>query len=323
MLPRRARRPAPIARQLGLTLVELMISLTIGLIILATMTAIFAGSSASRREVQLSADVIENGRYGLDVLAREVSQAGFLGALSAPAGVTVAVCSTALSDWQASLAVHAVGINQDEAAPACIARKAGTDAIFIQRASTCAVGEAQCEGESAAAAYLQVSTCGSEYSTTPLVVEMGGGSFPLHDKNCAAALAEKRKLIRRFYFVDTSDVLNQVDILPGGAAAAVPLVEGIEQLQASYAFDADGDGTPECFASKLSGCGGAQWSQVVGARIWLLARSDATSHNTGAAMQFVLDDATVDVAASSSGNLKRRVYSTYIPFVTPKSRRER
>lgn len=322
MRQHRPQRSACSRRQRGLTLVELMISMTIGLVILAAMTAIFVGSSASRREVQLSADVIENGRYATDLLARELSQAGFVGTLAQPVGTNLSICSVDLADWADSLAVHAVGINNDEADPGCVVRKAGTDAIFMQRASTCAVGEAACEAEAATNAYLQVSECGPEYSTTPFVVAVGGGSFPLKDKDCGGVLAEKRKLIRRFYYVDGNDVLTRVDILPGGPSAAAPLVEGIEQMQVSYGFDADGDGTADCFAAKPAGCAGGQWPQVVGAKVWLLARSDASSRNTGAAMQFVMDDVTLDVPAVSAGNVKRRVYSTYVPFVTPKSRRE-
>jgi len=319
-----SRRSRGRRAQRGLTLVETMIAMVIGLVIVAAMAALFVGSSHSRREVQSSADVIENGRYATDVLDRELSQAGFLGTLATPTGNTVALCSTAIADWENSLEVHAVGLNNADADPACLARKAGTDAIFIQRASTCEVGDAACEAESASNGYLQVSECGPEYGVTPFVVAAGGtaASFPLKTKDCAAAKAGKRKLIRRIYYVSAADVLSYVDVSLGGVSAPVALVEGIEQMQFSYAFDADGDGTAECFASTLAGCAGAQWPQVVGVRLWLLARSDVASRNNAAATQFVMDDTTVNVAASATGNLKRRVYSSYIPFVTPKSRRE-
>lgn len=304
-------------------MVEVTVALAIGLVIVAAMSALFVGNSHSRREVQLSADVIENGRYAIDLMNRELSQTGFYGPLVAPTGTTVAICSVALADWGASLAVHAVGLNNADADPACLSRKAGTDAIFVQRASTCAVGDAQCEAESASQAYLQVSECGPEYSSTPFVVAAGGSSsLTLKSKDCAAATADRRKLIRRIYYVSANEVLSYVDVRLDGVSDPVSLVEDVEQLQISYAFDANGDGTAECFAATLAGCVGADWTQVVGARLWILARSDTASRNTAGTTQFVMDDTTVNVAASSSGNFKRRVYSTYIPFVTPKSRRE-
>jgi type IV pilus assembly protein PilW len=323
---RRLRRTTACRRrgQRGLTLVEMMVAMVVGLIMLASMSAVFVGSSQSRRELQVSAQVLENGRYALDLLNRELSQTGFYASLSKPAGATIAPCSVAVADWADSLAVHVVGFNNAEASPPCLVRKPGTDAIFVQRASTCAVGEAQCEAESAANGYLQVSECGPEYSTTPFVVAAGGAaaSFALKTRDCAAATAAKRKLIRRIYFVGADDVLSYVEIGLGGASAAVPLVEDVEQLQFAYAFDGDADGTPDCFAATLGGCAGAQWDQVIGARIWVLSRSETPSRIADAATQFVMDDTVVSVAANSSGNLKRRVYSSYVPFVTVKSRRE-
>jgi type IV pilus assembly protein PilW len=307
-------------RERGLTLVELMVSLVIGLILVIAMSALFVSSSTTRREVELSADVIENGRYGLDTLSRELSQAGFYGPLVTPTGATVDICSTDVAAvWTASLTIHAVGLNNLAADPACLTRKAGTDAIFVQRASTCYVGETGCEAENASNAYLQVSECGAEYSTTPFVLAAGGVATPfvLQTKACDGTKAPKRKLIRRIYYISTDDILSYVDITLGGASTPVGVVENIEQLQIEYAVDSTGDGTADSFSSTP-----ADWSQVIGARVWLLARSSSPSKNTNSALSFPMGDTTFTVTANANGNQKRRVYSTYIPFVTPKSRRE-
>jgi type IV pilus assembly protein PilW len=315
----------------GLTLVELMVSLAIGLLMVVGMSAIFVGSSTSRREVQVSADVIESGRYAVDLLTRELSQAGFYGTLVTPAGTTNNPCSTTVAtEWKESLALHAIGLNNALAAPAapwaCLAPKAGTDAIFIQRASTCAVGDAGCEAENGSNAYLQVTECGGEYSTLlpyPLKLAMGNsgtGTFNLQTKACdGATYAGKRKLIRRIYYVDPDDVLSYIDIRPDGAQDPVQLVDNIEQMQIEYGIaSADSAGTPVSFSVAPTA---AELPFVVGARIWLLARSSVASKSTSAAMTFHLSDTDVDVPAATT-NLKRRVYSTYVPFVTPKSRRE-
>jgi type IV pilus assembly protein PilW len=303
----------------GLTLIELMVSLVIGLVILAAASAMFVSSSRSRTEIDSSADVIENGRYGLDMLSRELSQTGFYGTLVAPTGTTVSLCSTDPTVWAASLAKVAVGLNNADADPACLSRKAGTDAIFVQRASTCttADGAAAC-AEDANNGYLQVSECGDEYSVTPFVVARGNdASLVLKTKTCdTATTAPKRKLIRRIFYIASNDVLSYIDITTSGALNPVAVAENIEQMQIEYALDTDSDGTPDSFTP-----GPADWSQVIGVRVWLLARSSATSANTKNASTFQMSDTSVDVAAASA-NYKRRVYSTYIPFITPKSRRE-
>ncbi len=328
------------ARQRGLTLIELMVALVIGLLIVAAMSVLFAGSSRSRRELELSADVIENGRYAVDVLTSELSQTGFYGSLVTPAAATApidtpakaatAMCLTtvpSLAAWKDSLSYYALGLRSAaganvDADPTCIARKAGTDALFIQRASTCAVGETGCQAEVSSEAYLQVSECGDEYSTTPIVLAQGGSgaaTFALQTKSCAGVAAPKRKFVRRIYFISTANELSYQDIpLSGAVPAPVVLVENVEQMQIEYAVDSTNDGTPDTFEASP-----ADWSQVIGARIWLLARSSDPSQNTKNATNFVLGaDTTVSIAASASGNPKRRAYSTYIPFVTPKARRE-
>ena len=95
-MPRHPAKSPSRSRARGLTLIELMIAMVIGLVVLATAGAMLIGSSASRRQTELSADVIENGRYGLDMLSRELSQAGFYGTLVVPTGSTVAPVSAAM-----------------------------------------------------------------------------------------------------------------------------------------------------------------------------------------------------------------------------------
>ena len=353
---RRALAPiseARCRRQRGLTLIELMIALVIGLLIIAATSVLFAGSSRSRNEIELSAGVNENGRYALDVLARELSQTGFYGSLVKPtAAVTpiataaeaaTAMCLTGnanLDAWKDSLTYYVLGLGSASGAnidadPACIARKAGTDALFILRASTCAVGDTDCPIESTANAYLQVSECGSEYSMTPIVLAGGGSgtsTFALQTKTCAGTAAPKRKLVRRIYFVSPANALSYQDIpLSGALPDPVVLVENIEQMQIEYAFDTSSpaDGTPDVFAAAPNPNVPpavppyTDWTEVIGVRIWLLASSGDPSQNTRNAASFVLGaDTTVSVAAKAAGNPKRRAYSTYISFVTPKARRE-
>jgi type IV pilus assembly protein PilW len=320
-------------RERGVTLVELMVSLAIGLLLVIAMSAIFVGSSVSRREIDMSADVIESGRYGVDVLTRELAQSGFFGTLVTPPGTTNNPCSTnVVAHWKTSLSIHVAGLNNAPATPLapwdCVAPKADTDVIFIQRASTCAVGEAGCEAENDDNAYLQVTDCGEEYSAlmpNPFVLAAGGsgspaGTFNMQNKECdGATFAPKRKLIRRIYYVSADEVLSYIDIRSDGVQDPVQLAENIEQMQIEYGIaSADSAGTPVSFTAMPTA---AELPFIVGARVWLLARSTVASRNTKNALTFEMSDKTVEILAASS-NQKRRVYNTYIPFVTPKSRRE-
>lgn len=340
-----AVRQVRLARQVGVTLVELMVAMVIGLVVVIALSAVFVSSSTSRREVESSADVIENGRYALDAMSRELTQAGFYGPLISPPSPGISnvgkLCSTTLTEWADSLRDHVVGLGSvagvtTDASPACLTdRKDGTDAMFVQRAATCT--SVECAPEVAAKAYLQVSECGDEYSAgSVLVVRPGNDAgLTLKTKACGAAKADRRQLIRRIYYVSSADVLSYVDVAPGGVSAPVGIVENIEQMQVSYGIDIDGDGTADTFSASTTAADWplpatpclfpsshtCDWRDVVGARVWLLARSTDPSRNAGNAASFVLDDTTVSVTAADR-NLKRRVYSTYISFITPTLRRQ-
>jgi type IV pilus assembly protein PilW len=313
-------------RQRGLTLIELMVGLVIGLVILAATSAAFVTSSNSRREMEISADVIEGGRYAVDILSRELGQAGYYGTLAVPTGPgdLTKLCSTSLADWSNSLQMHVAGWNNADANPSCLPdRKPGTAAILVQRVSTCMVGDVDCEPETADDAYLQVSECGSEYTVTPFVLGQGtagSGVFKLSTSACnGVTTVGKRKFIRRIFYVDGNSVLNYRDVHLTGVSDPVPLVENIEQMHFEYAIDSTLDGTPDSFASAPATL--TDWSNAIGVRVWLMARSTDTSHNANNALSVQMGDFAYTVAAAGA-NQKRRLYNSFISFVTPKSRRE-
>jgi len=64
-------------RQQGLTLVELMISITLGLLVLAAVLQLFVGSKQSYNLQEGMGRMQENGRYAIDFLTREIGMAGF------------------------------------------------------------------------------------------------------------------------------------------------------------------------------------------------------------------------------------------------------
>jgi len=69
--------PSSRKRQLGLSLVELMIAMLIGLILLGAMSHILIGSrQASKTDTDVSR-MQENGRYAMDTIGRAIRQAGY------------------------------------------------------------------------------------------------------------------------------------------------------------------------------------------------------------------------------------------------------
>jgi type IV pilus assembly protein PilW len=62
--------------QAGLTLVEIMISLTLGLVVLLAVGSIYIGSRQTYRVQEDNARIQEAGKYALEVIGRSVRQAG-------------------------------------------------------------------------------------------------------------------------------------------------------------------------------------------------------------------------------------------------------
>ena len=66
-------------QQQGLTLVELMIALTLGLIVIAVVVGVFFSTSQNSRQNEALAAVQDNARFALDAIARDLAMAGYWG----------------------------------------------------------------------------------------------------------------------------------------------------------------------------------------------------------------------------------------------------
>jgi type IV pilus assembly protein PilW len=63
--------------QRGMTLLEMLIAMTLGLLLVAGIGSIFVGSNQAYRVQEENARIQEAGRYALEILGRNVRQAGF------------------------------------------------------------------------------------------------------------------------------------------------------------------------------------------------------------------------------------------------------
>lgn len=75
-------KPIPksmVAHNRGFTMVEMMIAMAIGVIVLSGLTAMFVVASNKQRDFSRQAQQYENGRYGIETLAKDLQLAGFYG----------------------------------------------------------------------------------------------------------------------------------------------------------------------------------------------------------------------------------------------------
>ena len=333
------------ARSAGFSLVELMVSITIGLMLLATLLVVFANASAARGELERASRQIENGRYAVELLSDDLRVAGYLGevnvgALAAPAALPDP-CSTVPADWEAAMPIHIQGYDSGAGAPSCLPAdmKPNTDIVVVRRARTCVAGAAGCEAAIPGKAYVQSTLCNTE--TTPYAIgPFGSTAFPLTRKDCATPAALREYMVNIYFVSDNNRAGQNIPTLmrlelTGPIFAQVPLVEGIEEFNVEYGIDNNGDGQPDAYTGDPTtytypGCTTCtavnNWTNVVTAQLHVLARSPERSprHVDTKTYSLGLDAAgnPITVGPKNDG-FRRHVYTAMVRIVNPAGRRDR
>lgn len=342
----RARRSS-LNRQRGLTLVEMMVGLTLGLIVVAALTVLFVNNSVARQESEKTSQQIENGRYASQLLLDELHQAGYYGefnpqTLADPATLPDPSATDAPS-LSTAVALPVQGFDNGTNLPAGLQNlladlRSATDVLVIRRTSNCVAGAAGCDAANmASSTYFQTTLCTAQLGvltaanqfligttsslfTTSNPAVTGGANPPafLAAKDCVTP-AVLRAYYVRIYFVANND--KPADGIPtlkmaelgAGQFNILPLVEGIEQLQLEYGVDADGNGTPDSYTTDPGNV--ATWRKVTALKVHLLARNTLSSNGYQDQKTYVLG-----LQANGSSNsygpfndgYKRHVYTTMV-----------
>jgi len=82
----------------GFSLIEMLIAMVLGLILISSMIAVFAGNKHSSEMNSATADLQESARFALDQMARDVRMAGFIGCLNVNANAVEIISKGAPSD---------------------------------------------------------------------------------------------------------------------------------------------------------------------------------------------------------------------------------
>lgn len=345
------RNPKSRRSMAGISIVELMIAMVLGLLVLAGLASIFAGSSAARQEMERSARQIENGRFAMELLGEDLRMAGFYGEFNVATlpvpGALPDVCSTNVAAWQAAMPISIQGFDNGAGFPSlCLPSnvKSGTDMLVVRRAATCEAGSANCEPLVGNAPYIQVSKCSDstppENVATPFLLGLQGATpFTLRLKNCATQAGQRRYYVRVYYVSnDNGDgaaipTLKRRD-MNGMAWVETPLVEGIEELNIEYGIDWDGDGSPNDYTTDptnftAAGCASCSapnnWFNVVTARVNLLARNVDASPNYVDTKRYSLglDAGGAEIVVSPGGAYRRHAYNGVVRVVNVGQRREK
>jgi len=317
-------------QQSGISLIEILVSLLLGMFLSAGIVVTYLESKRNYATEEEMARIQENGRYTLNLLKRELMLAGFFGGYLSPEEIAVSSVNSdcASTDWalNASNAIELTNNHDSNSAPvtnvgtslSCLTGteiQANTDVLSIKRTA----GEPSLRNGVLADNY----TASADQKWYLRIVDFGEtldwnklAASDLQDPNGPAAPgvnvsyweAYSKVFYIRNYSDDPADGIPTlcVQSLEGDDMTAQCLVEGIEEMQLEFGIDTDLDGVANIYTAAPSS---ADMGNAVVARIYLLVRSIDTQAGYTNTKNYRLGQRTV--AARNDGYL-RRVFSTTV-----------
>ena len=322
---------AALARpQAGMSLVELMVGLAMGLFVVAVMSAVYLGSRSTFVAQESGARLQENGRFAVDIIANDLRMSGFRGCMPVLPTGNSADTPTALlynfaepiwgshhtgAAWSPALTAPATTLGALPAGDVLVVRRPNglgwsliaemastSSALTITPTANFALGDLLVVADCAGAAVLQATNAapGAGGSIQHLT---GGGVAPGVARNALSrAYANDARVWRMqtlIYYLAASarrngEVALWVYANPAydGAAQASELVTGVERMALTYGVDTNGDFAADRFQSADAV---ANWGQVVSARVELLLVGGSDARAT-VVQPYVFDGQTVTPA---------------------------
>lgn len=337
----------------GLSLVELLVAVALGMFILLAMIVLYGNVSRSNNEMTKTNQLIENGRFAMQLLQEDVQHAGFWGPLDALTPTAVPDPCLSYGAWPTGaprdayvinlLSVPVQGYSDGSIYATCGASLASvlpkSDVLIVRHAATCVVG-AGCEGAGDTGPHIQVSGCLTDPTQPAYVVEttadMDARTPRIRTKGCVNEVP-RRKVVTNIYYLANGatgiPTLMRMSYANGSFAAPQALVEGIEAFKVEYGIDTLGsnglaitatnpaDGNADVYQSCTAGtpCGVNELTNVVSVKLHLLSRNLETTPGYTDDKAYAVGPLNI---AAPNDSYKRHVFSTTVRLVNPSSRRE-
>jgi len=314
--------------QLGLSILELLISLTVGLFLFAGVLSIFVGMRTTTEETTSFGALQENGRFALNILAEDLARQAFWGDYTGdidlasliesvdPAtvagdciggGVNNASFPTAVGAFRTIWGVTAnAAVNMNCINNAVI----GSDILQIKRAVA----------NPLAIASIRADRYYIRSSSNAAAIFAGNAAAP--DINHSRIWEYQHHV----YYVreeqagnDTVPVLVQGSLSVGGQVMNLGmLVEGVEMIRFMYGVDIDGDGIADSFVS-ADNMTDNFWDQagdvnILSVKVFVLVRDIRPDPNYENTNTYQLGDLAVDFMdiSGNGDNFRRLLMSTTV-----------
>ena len=299
-------------QQRGFSLVELMVSITIGLVLLAGVMSIFFSSRVTYIANENTARLQESGRVALDFLTHDVRAAGYMGCARAVPFNTTLNNPTALL-WDYSIPLQ--GFESDGAGAWAPALGAGTlDPAPINDSDVLVVRSLQRDGRAlrvnfslasltsdpnvgamapqpyADGSVMMITDCNASsvfqmnsWNAGQLVHNVGGSTPPGNATTDLGYLyqvgARVAPLATYIYYVGTDPVTNLPGLYrqTGSTQPAELIIDGVQALQVAYGEDTNGDRIADQYVAADAV---ANWDRVLSVSMAMLVQSDESGTRT-------------------------------------------
>lgn len=325
----------------GLSLVELMVAITIGLIIMAAVSSLFVSSKQTYTTQDSLARLQENARFAMQFLIKDLRLAGYFGCLDTVDTSTTNITLNGGTNFNNDAFFPVEGVenasgtwSRSTAATLPTGMKAGTDAFVVRMADESASANiapgmlngfstlnvdnvtpfkpndnvivADCEG----ADVMKIT------GIAGTALQHGAGSL----RKAYAPPARIIKMVTRQYFISTKTVDGKpVPVLMRDEnGTANELVEGIENLQVLYGEDTDGppDGVANIYRTADAV---ADWTKVTSIRIGILARTIDDKNTDVDNVTYDVDGDGTDELANPGDRYRRRIFQATVQMRNIKS----
>lgn len=326
------------SRQVGFSLIELMVSLTIGLIIMLATIATYLGTAGANRTAEAIGRMNEDAQMALIILTQQLRMAGVNP--SQPDRSTVVGTST---NARGNLFPVHNGVANAYAIRGCDLKFSDITSAASTVNLTCAHTASSTGPDSIAIAYeadkYNTVATGTGVPTDCLGSGLTATSSTVTTSAGTAATTTFYEAENRFFVGTSTYVVNPTLYCKGNAAStnAQPLVENIEDLQIKYGTTGAATGATtsttatmvlgyltayevDNSASVLNATGSAEptgtsagsiarWNHVITVRLCVVARSESEVLDSTASAKYVNCDGTL---ITPTDKRMRRAYTTTV-----------
>lgn len=306
----------PAVRQHGFGLVELMVAMTLGLVVLVAVGYLYIGSRQAFRTNDNMARMQENARYALDIMARDIRMAGYIGCPNLAAVTPTSVASAPAMTAADAITGWDTGSGPGTTGDAIQIMAAVSGGVQLTAALPAATAEVKIQSNPfgfKANDILALSGCNNVDLVKVSAVAGGGPTTITHAGarlGSYTATDMVMKVERYAYFISGTG-LRRSSLNEGTAE----LIDGIRDMQIVYGVDTDSNGTPDVYQNAAAV---ADWRRVVSVRISLLMASQ--DDNVVPSPQTYSFDTDDDGTPNDVVAADRRLYQVFTTTVGVRNR---